>query len=131
MNVYVAPFSAILWIAIFCVSFLTGTCLYFIQEVFEAFQKDISDNRRICSKLNLLIQHIWLVWASNFGLNVASMNKNITKVFNSKKILLFVAFLNGNILFAGYRASLTSELSVKDISLPFTNIEEMIEANYM
>ncbi len=46
------------------------------------------------------------------------------------KVLLFSIFFVSNIVWMSYRASLTSELSSKQLKMPFITLEELMESNY-
>ncbi len=46
------------------------------------------------------------------------------------KIFLFGAFFASNIVWAGYRGSLTSKLVIQRLKLPFNSIEEFLESDY-
>ena len=46
------------------------------------------------------------------------------------RILLLGTFLTGNFLFMGYKASLTSELSVRERIIPFDSLKGFSESDY-
>ena len=73
------------------------------------------------------ISHSWLIFCSYFG------RKPTPIQFETRfplRVLLFSIFLAGNVIFMSYRASLTSELSVRDSLMPFTNLEGLLATDF-
>ncbi len=48
----------------------------------------------------------------------------------SNRIVMFVLFLGGVVLWMGYQATLTSILATNVKSLPFNSLETLLETNY-
>ena len=46
------------------------------------------------------------------------------------QILLFTCLLVGSVIWMAYRASLTSELSVRKMMFPFNNLETLLVSDY-
>ena len=46
------------------------------------------------------------------------------------RALLLCMFLTGNVVFIGYRASLTSNLSVRSLALPFNDLQTLLESDF-
>lgn len=46
------------------------------------------------------------------------------------RIMIFFLFMEGNIIFMAYKASLTSELSVKSYALPFDDLPSLLKSDY-
>ena len=78
----------------------------------------------------LIVSHkkssiIDLVWASSavyLGGNFVGNNDNGT----TSKLIMFLAFFCGNIVWMGYQASLTVDLSVPNSKLPFNSLESFL-----
>ena len=77
------------------------------------------------------VSNCYLAFASNFGLDVSKggLAAGDGRGFPARVLLLSV-FLTGNVVFMGYRASLTSELSIREIQLPFTNLEGLLDSDF-
>ncbi len=64
--------------------------------------------------------------------NVGGKPKNqMANKTESNKLVLFTCLLTGTVMWIGYRASLTSELSAKKIQYPFNSIEELYETDFV
>lgn len=71
--------------------------------------------------------HSWLIFCSYLGRKPPSVP------FERRfplRVLLFAIFLAGNVIFMSYRASLTSELSVRDSRMPFKDLEGLLATDY-
>ncbi len=68
-----------------------------------------------------------MLGASYFGWRA---NPSKTNESGPLKIIFFVAFLSGTLIFVVYRSSLTAELAVKRNSLPFETLDELYESPY-
>ena len=70
-------------------------------------------------------KNIWVSIKANFGGEPELAHENA--VF---KIILFSCSLVGVIIWGAYQASLTSELSVIKLKLPFIDLETLYESDY-
>jgi len=110
---------------------MLGASLCFIEEIIKKSQHKSKYENSAQPKFRSLLQNFCIVWASNFGLNLATLTQKVKMNFASERLLLVASFLSGNVIFSGYRASLTSELSVQEVEMPFSTIEEMVSTNYV
>ncbi len=46
------------------------------------------------------------------------------------KVFLFTVLFTSNILWSGYRASLTSKLVQRELKMPFTTLDEFLDSDY-
>ena len=68
-----------------------------------------------------------MIFGSYFGRKpIDSISKNHPGI----QMLVFSILLVGNVVFMSYRASITSELSVWDIRLPFTSLVGLLSTDY-
>lgn len=74
--------------------------------------------------------HYWTVFYSYFGCRSPWTIAAAGNGEQGLRIFLFFTFLAGNVVFMSYRAALTSELSVRDIRMPFDSVKTMYHANY-
>ncbi len=70
---------------------------------------------------------LWLAFSVNFGGN---QNSAKLKKIPSNRIILFFCLLGGTIIWIGYRASITSDLSVIKIVYPFNDLESFTKTEF-
>ena len=73
-----------------------------------------------------LLDIIWTSFATNFGGHFENQNENT----NALKVITFVTLFCGNIIWMGYQASLTVDLSAPSNKLPFKDIETFYDLNW-
>ncbi len=71
--------------------------------------------------------YFFLVFRSNLGASSSSVPNE--KAVNPR-LLLFSIFFASNIVWMAYRASLTSELSTRQVKMPFLTLEELYHSDY-
>ncbi len=74
-----------------------------------------------------VVKNSYAVFVSNFGMKSPLMELSSG---TSTRILVLFVFMTGNVMFMAYRASLTSELSVRKYTSPFNNFEELLDSDY-
>ena len=72
-----------------------------------------------------LCYSFWISTSTIFGITVTDAN-NTDSSFSSR-LVLFILFLSGSVLFYSYSAFLTSALAIPNENLPFSNPEEIIK----
>ena len=116
---YLNPFSMDLWLILIIVSLITSSFLTILERFFI---KSITEKLPIFN----FLKNLWVAFKANFG-----GKPNYSKPANTThKIIMFECLLVGSIIWMAYRASLTSELSVKKLKLPFNNLESLLASDY-
>ena len=110
-------FSAYLWLMIIIVALVISGFLTCIGQFFRTSDKN--------HFFNEYPKNIWVSIKANFGGEPELALDNA--VF---KIILFSCSLVGVIIWGAYQASLTSELSVIKLKLPFIDLETLYESDY-
>ena len=116
---YLNPLSMELWLLLIIVSILTSSFLTIIERFFI---------KSITEKLPILIflKNLWVALKANFG----GKPKYSKPTNTTHKIIMFECLLVGSIIWMAYRASLTSELSIKKLKLPFNSLESLLASDY-
>ena len=70
-------------------------------------------------------KNLWIAVKANAGGKPSKIEKNTTY-----QIVLFHCLLVGSVIWMAYRASFTSELSVRKLKLPFNDLESLSKSNY-
>ena len=116
---YLNPLSMELWLILIIVSLITSSFLTILERFFI---KSITEKLPIFN----FLKNLWVVFKTNFG-----GKPNYSKPVNTThKIVMFECLLVGSLIWMAYRASLTSELSVKKLKLPFNNLESLLASDY-
>jgi hypothetical protein len=117
---YFLPFHTTLWYTLILNSIVAMLAVRFVDLL-------ITRQWSTLTKAQDYVSDTWMVFSSYFG-------KPSTSDFlwssYSVKVLLFIIFLSGNIVFMAYKASLTSELSVTNHVLPFDSPKEYYFSKY-
>ena len=111
------PLSYNLWIVVIFVAILMA----FVFTLNETYFKDKHQEFIMFHYLT----NLWVAAKSNFGGKPGSFYKR-----NSYQLMLFVCLLTGSVIWIGYRASITSELSVSKKELPFHDLESLSQSDY-
>ena len=114
---YINPFSNAMWLILFLVSLVISFFLTLIEKLF-------------CSKdqvftTMIFLTNLWVAIKANAGGKSSKLQKNIIH-----RIVLFDCLLVGSVIWMAYRASFTSELSVKKLKLPFNDLESLSKTGY-
>ncbi len=80
------------------------------------------------SEVAELLGNAWRLILSYFG-HLPGLNEEYQKM-RGLRYFLFIIFFFGNIVFMSYRASLTSELSVRRQKLPFNSMTSFYQSDY-
>ena len=172
-GLYLSPFSKDLWLLLMGIKFnfkarcpqesnhfgckLFSASAFLMGALLTAAVWYQSGCGRVGSLLRAFPRNVWLVFASNFGIDMGgkgssvlsstiaeiginSVNINVSWKKNtyspkddlttSIRLLLLGVFITGNVVFMGYRASLTSELSVHFARLPFRDLESLADSDF-
>ena len=116
-TVFINPFSYNLWFALFCVSMI-------IAFIFTTTERYFGIKNQGFYVVQFL-KNLWIAGKSNFGGKPAKIGGN-----NSHQMMVFVCLLSGSVIWIGYRASITSELSITVNKLPFNDLESLTESGY-
>ena len=76
------------------------------------------------------VDHYWSLLNSYFGKGPSDSMISRHGSSTDSRILLFIVFFFGNLVFMTYKASLTSELSTRRQILPFDSLERLIQSDY-
>ena len=114
---YINPFSNEMWLVLFLVSLVVSFFLTLIEIFF-------------CSKDQGFLPvdyltNLWVAIKANAGGKPSKLQKNTVH-----RIVLFDCLLVGSVIWMAYRASFTSELSVRKLILPFNDLESLSKTSY-
>ena len=116
-HAYINPFSNEMWFILFIVAIVLSFGFTIVEKIFCSEEKGF-----------ILIHYsknLWIALKSNVG----GKPNNILK-HSTYQILLFTCLLVGSVVWMAYRASFTSELSVRKLKLPFNNLEGVLKSDY-
>ena len=116
---YLNPFSMELWLILIIVSLITSSFLTILERFFI---KSITEKLPIFN----FLKNLWVAFKANFG---GKPNYSVP-ANTTHKIVMFECLLVGSLIWMAYRASLTSELSVKKLKLPFNSLESLLTSDY-
>ena len=113
----ILPFSKEMWLMLLIVALIISMGLTIVEKIF-------------CENGNSFmikdyLTNLWVALKANVGGKPSKIQKNATH-----QILLFVCLLVGSIIWMAYRASFTTELSVRKLSLPFNDLESLSKSDY-
>ena len=111
------PFSRDLWLMIIIVALIMAG---FFTCVGQFFSKS---DKTFCFKE--YCKYVWVSIKANFGGELVLLQDNAVV-----KIILFSCSLVGVIIWGAYQASLTSELSIIKLKLPFIDLETLLKSDY-
>ena len=111
------PFYIDMWLMILVVALIISAVLTFIEKFYGLK----SDTFCISDYLN----NFWVAIKSNFGGEHSSSYRN--SIYD---IILFDCLLVGSVVWMAYQASLTSELSVIKLKLPFIDLETLYRSDF-
>ena len=114
---YLNPFAHDMWILIIIVAVIISAVLTLIEKIFFAKNKGFI--------LMEYLKNLWIAVKANAGGKPSKIEKNTVY-----QIVLFHCLLVGSVIWMAYRASFTSELSVRKLKLPFNDLESLSKSNY-
>ena len=114
LDTYIHPFSSILWTIVI----ITGIIFLMTKLLFLY----INDNTK-----SFGFDYIWTSFTGFFG-GTPNVTPIDSKLYYNATI--FVTLLCGTVIWISYRAGLTSELSVKSKSYPFTDMMTFSKTNW-
>ena len=118
--IFLKPLSMKIWFTLVPIAIITAGLLTGLDRLFR--KKD----KMFCLNFILIyFGNFWVALKANFGGTPSSSPTNTTH-----KIVLFVLLLGGNVVWMAYTASLTSELSVVKLKLPFKDMESLSNTDY-
>ena len=116
-SAYLNPFSKEMWLVLVAVAVIFSFGLTFVDKIFY-----LNEQRFIILDL---LKNLWVALKANVGGKPSEIQKN-----SMYQILLFNCLLVGSVIWMAYRASLTSELSVRKMKLPFNDLESLLASDY-
>lgn len=128
-RLYSVPFSFELWGFLVCTAFALALTIRIVEFFYESHDEDELAPESPLELLKQVFQmapSAWMVFGSYFGRKPT----NPVKKYEGVKIMVFSILLTGNVVFMSYRASITSELSVWELRLPFRNLWELLQSNF-
>lgn len=120
---FTRPFANHLWLALFASAALV--CLFL--ELFSAL---LDSCRGLSHCLGSVMETYLLLFFAYFAKRPEKFPGGEHERTDMFKVILFSTLFWGNMVFMAYRASLTSELSVRLSKQPFSNLEEFLESDY-
>ena len=113
---FLNPLSNTLWVTVLIIAVIISCLLTGIETRFT------SKNLSCCS---ISTTNLWVAFKANFGGKPSIVHKSFTL-----QIIVFTCLLVGSVIWMAYRASLTSELSVRRVIKPFNSLESLLESDY-
>ncbi len=116
---YLHPFETRLWISLCLNSLLAVFAINLVQVLCT----------KSCSfqRLGSVLGDYWMIFMSYFGKPPQS---DFTQSMLPLKVMMYLIFLSGNLVFISYKAALTTELSTRRHLLPFESPKGFYESNY-
>ena len=116
-HAYINPFSNEMWFMLFIVAIVLSFGFTIVEKIFCSEEKGFI--------LLHYSKNLWIALKSNVG----GKPNNILK-YATYQILLFTCLLVGSVVWMAYRASFTSELSVRRLKYPFNDLESLLKSDY-
>ena len=113
------PFYIDMWLMILAVAVLIASILTLIEKLYGG--QIIGESLCLANYL----KNLWVALKSNLGGEHSSAIKNL--IYD---IVLFDCLLVGSVVWMAYQASLTSELSVIKLKLPFNDLKTLYKSDY-
>ena len=114
---YINSFSNEMWLVLILVSLVISFFLTLVERLFCSKDQGFTS-------MNFLT-NLWVALKANAGGKPSKLQKNTVH-----QIVLFDCLLVGSVIWMAYRASLTSELSVAKLKLPFNDLESLSKTDY-
>ena len=114
---YLNSFSNEMWLVLVLVSLVISFFLTLIERLFCSKDQKFTP-------MNFLT-NLWIALKANAGGKPSKLQKNTVH-----QIVLFDCLLVGSVIWMAYRASFTSELSVRKLKLPFNDLESLSKTDY-
>ncbi len=89
----------------------------------------VTGSRQVCHWSDVAANSC-VALAANFGVDLSKGGMREFGHACPVRLLLLSIFVTGNVIFMGYRASLTSKLAVRRLQLPFTDLRELLETDF-
>ena len=118
-STFLNPFYIDMWLMILGVAVIIASILTFIEK----FHGGLTSGKSSC--FTDYLKNLCVALKSNFGGEHSSVIKSV--IYD---IVLFDCLLVGSVVWMAYQASLTSELSVIKVKLPFIDLETLYESDY-
>ncbi len=113
---YLVPFHWSLWITMTILAVGVGTWLFMMSR------------DQTYGPVASYIGHLWSAFIVYFGGKTHNGDGNYAE---SKKLILLSSAIGGVVIWMGYRASMTSQLSVRRYVDPFNDFESLLETDFM
>ena len=113
---FLNPLSNTLWVTLLIIAVVISCLLTGIEIMFTS---------KKLSCFSICTANLWIAFKANFGGKPSFVHKSFTL-----QIILFTCLLVGSVIWIGYRASLTSKLSVRRVIMPFNSLESLLESDY-
>ena len=114
---YLNSFSNEMWLVLVLVSLVISSFLTLIEILFCSKDQKFTPMH--------FFANLWVAIKANAGGKPSKLQKNTIH-----QIVLFDCLLVGSVIWMAYRASFTSELSVKKLKLPFNDLESLSKTGY-
>ena len=113
---FLNPLSNTLWVILLIIAVVISCLLTGIETMFTS---------KKLSYFPICTTNLWIAFKANFGGKPSFVHKSFTL-----QIILFTCLLVGSVIWMAYRASLTSELSIRRVIKPFNSLESLLESDY-
>ena len=114
---YINSFSNEMWLVLVLVSLIISFFLTLVERLFCSKDQGFTP-------MNFLT-NLWVALKANAGGKPSKLQKTTVH-----RIVLFDCLLVGSVIWMAYRASLTSELSVAKLKLPFNDLGSLSKTDY-
>lgn len=125
-DLFFRPFTPALWHFLSIVTVVFTVLVAFIQYFYERPRQ----SKGIWGRFLEMAEIYWILFSSYFGKSPPTKQTIWRPKRIALEVFLFSIFLVGNIIFMTFRASLTSELSVGKVKMPFSHPDELLSTKY-
>ena len=116
-SAFLNPFSKEMWLVLTIVALVFSFGLTIVGKIFSFDEQSFM--------IIDCLKNLWIALKANVGGKPNKIQEN-----TMYQILLFNCLLVGSVIWMAYRASLTSELSVRKFKLPFNSLENLLVSDY-
>ena len=122
---YFKPFSNESWHVLSILALFSVLIIKISQALFS--RKSYLKSIKLYQHIEDLFMHYWLFLCSYFGKPPPVFHGDNKTSF---RLIIFILFFTGNVIFLIYRASLTSELSKRSHKQPFDSLDDLLNLDF-
>ncbi len=121
---FLYPLTTRVWIFLLINTFL----LLGITKFLQLLKSDTQFwNRSLYATVEEVVGDFWILGAAYFG---GKPRASAANEGGPLKVVFFVAFFSGTLVFMSYRSSLTAELAITRDSIPFETLDQLYESDF-